>query len=255
MDTYRRYFEENPELFAALVAIMAVLGGLAGSVIGAKIQANGGRDQAAAAREAAKITAEAQRVAALWTVRQVQVAELIRLANSQLQRCERFWFFPELDLDDDSTALSDQIARESEELSLRWAEVRLILTDNAVEAAGKLVLATADVEARVQRYAWLRHARIALASATVANENVAIEVARIFETDAGGRERQMEALRDAVPSLTEEHASHLVAHQGASDQYIEGEKNSARHEFYQALNALVHEARAMLRSEDDRAAA
>lgn len=47
VDAYRRYFEENPELFAALalVAIMAVLGGLAGSVIGAKIKANGGRDQ------------------------------------------------------------------------------------------------------------------------------------------------------------------------------------------------------------------
>ncbi|WP_369149067.1 hypothetical protein [Streptomyces sp. R44] len=72
-----KYFEENNEIFAALVAFLAIGGGLLGSVIGAKIQANGGRDQAAAAREAAQIAAEAQRVAALWTVRQVLAADYI----------------------------------------------------------------------------------------------------------------------------------------------------------------------------------
>ncbi|MFJ5142761.1 hypothetical protein [Streptomyces sp. NPDC088707] len=70
-----KYFEDNPEIFAALVAAIAILGGLLGSIIGAKFQANGGRDQAAAAREAAKIAAEAQHIAALWSVRHMQTAE------------------------------------------------------------------------------------------------------------------------------------------------------------------------------------
>ncbi|MGW4701732.1 hypothetical protein [Streptomyces sp. NPDC004285] len=68
-----KYFEENPEIAAALVAAIAVVAG----IVGAKIQANAGRAQAAAAREAAQIAAEAQRVAALWSVRQVQVAEFL----------------------------------------------------------------------------------------------------------------------------------------------------------------------------------
>ncbi|MFB7609901.1 hypothetical protein [Streptomyces gardneri] len=72
-----KYFEDNPEIFAALVAAIAILGGLLGSVIGAKIQASGGRDQAAAAREAAQIAAEAQRNTDLWAVRQLQTAEFI----------------------------------------------------------------------------------------------------------------------------------------------------------------------------------
>ncbi|MEU3690321.1 hypothetical protein [Streptomyces narbonensis] len=73
MDAFKQYFEDNPEIFAAMVAAIAILGGLLGSIVGAKIQANGGRDQAAAAREAARIAAEAQRVAALWNVRQSRV--------------------------------------------------------------------------------------------------------------------------------------------------------------------------------------
>ncbi|MGW2304998.1 hypothetical protein [Streptomyces sp. NPDC001809] len=40
MTAFRQYFEDNPEIFAALVAAIAILGGLLGSIIGAKIQAD-----------------------------------------------------------------------------------------------------------------------------------------------------------------------------------------------------------------------
>ncbi|MFH8628223.1 hypothetical protein ACH4A8_41165 [Streptomyces vietnamensis] len=82
-----KYFEGKPEFLTAVAAIIAIVGAL----IGAKIQANSGRAQAAAAREAAQIAAEAQRVAALWTVRQVQVAELIRSANTLYRKSSRLW--------------------------------------------------------------------------------------------------------------------------------------------------------------------
>jgi hypothetical protein len=249
VDAYRRYFEDNPELFAGLVAALALVFGLIGNVLGAKIQANGGRDQAAAAREAAKITAEAQRVAALWTVRQVQVAEFIRCANGIYQKCCRLWSFPP---EEDIDAAMSQLGLQSEELSLRWAEIRLILTEEAVAAAGQLVLATSDFEVAVHRYGHLRQARAMVTRVTWDDESLTAEVHRIIEFDQGDETRRR-ALRDAVPGLTDEHARYLLLDRETSNERIDSVESRLREAFLEALNKLVHEVRAMLRSENDQA--
>ncbi|MFE1378175.1 hypothetical protein ACFW6S_04345 [Streptomyces sp. NPDC058740] len=234
-----KYFEENPEIFAALV------GAIIGSLGGGWIQARGGRDQAAA-REAAKIQAEAQRVAALWTVRQVQIAEFIRAVNGQVQRCDRLWF----ELDSDSDALSDEIAREADELDLRWAEVRVLLTENAVTAAGHLVLAVNDLVAHIQRYSWVRHARILVGSATAGDQALAAAVARILTSEADYASRARD-LRAAVSNLTESQAEHLAVFNERSDHDLEIQRGEARAKVFRCLNDLVDEAREMLGSQND----
>ncbi|GHG10211.1 hypothetical protein [Streptomyces hydrogenans] len=128
------YFEDNPEIFAALVAAIAILGGLFGSIIGAKIQANGGRDQAAAAREAAQIAAEAQRVAALWTVRQVQVAEFIQQSHEVRRLCSKFFTH-----DSFNGVLDQQLSEARHVLLRRKAEVDLIAPRPVAGAARELI--------------------------------------------------------------------------------------------------------------------
>ncbi|MEV4949767.1 hypothetical protein [Streptomyces sp. NPDC053755] len=64
-----------PEVFAAVVAFLGIAGGVLGDFIGARIQLRGGRAQADAARDAARITAEAQRPAALGDDRRRETAQ------------------------------------------------------------------------------------------------------------------------------------------------------------------------------------
>ncbi|MGW8767836.1 hypothetical protein ACWGN5_35730 [Streptomyces sp. NPDC055815] len=136
MDVFRKYFEDNPEIFTGLVAVLALIGALLGSVIGAKIQANGGRDQAAAAREAARIAAEAQRVAALWTVRQVQIAEFVRSVRELMQLYGRLYT-------ENDAGLYGQVTAAYQAVTLRKAEIDLIASGD-VAAAADAVLRSAD---------------------------------------------------------------------------------------------------------------
>ncbi|MET9346268.1 hypothetical protein [Streptomyces termitum] len=129
MTAFRQYFEDNPEIFAALVAALAILGGFLGSIIGAKIQANGGRDQAAAAREAAAATNEAQRVAALWTVRHVHMAELLQRVD-EVHRLARLFF-----AEDSTSGLESQLREARQAVVQKQAEVELIAPGPVVDAA------------------------------------------------------------------------------------------------------------------------
>ncbi|MFF2306016.1 hypothetical protein ACFVVP_26355 [Streptomyces sp. NPDC058128] len=237
------YFEDNPEIFAALVAAIAILGGLLGSVIGARIQANGGRDQAAAAREAAQIAAEAQRVAALWTVRQVQVAELIRTANALIEMCDRLWLAG-------GDELAGQLTAASAAVSSRWNEVRLIVTEKVEEAAGELARSAIAVEENSQQNAPVIHARNHLARIVGDDQNVANEIAEIVAADEDAQDRSR-ALCNIIPGLSEEHAYHYVAFHRISSMGIMQRTNRVRHDFNEALSALVREAREMLRAQDD----
>ncbi|MFC8177210.1 hypothetical protein, partial [Streptomyces sp. NPDC057325] len=130
MTAFRQYFEDNPEIFAALMAAIAIVGGLIGSIIGAKIQANGGRDQAAAAREAAKIAAEAQHVAALWSVRQAQVAEFIHSLR-EVRRVSMLYY----DHHATTADLGTQLREAQQALGRRRAEIELIVPETVVLAA------------------------------------------------------------------------------------------------------------------------
>ncbi|MDX3537883.1 hypothetical protein PV721_26705 [Streptomyces sp. MB09-01] len=138
---------------------------------------------------------------------------------------------------------------------MKWAEVRLTLTDNAVEAASQLVLATHDVEGKAQRYAPLRLARIRVESVTAADVATADQVARILASAAWGPQRRVAALCDALPGLTEADARLFLVNQGSSDAHIDDVRNRARSDFFVAVNALVDEGRLMLRSRDDQAPA
>ncbi|WP_098897931.1 hypothetical protein [Streptomyces sp. st77] len=145
MTAFKQYFEDNPEIFAALVAAIAILGGLLGSIIGAKIQANGGRDQAAAAREAARIAAEAQHVAALWSVQHIQTAEYIRIVH-ELSRLSTSFY------KQDSTggALEEQISTVYREMIQKLAEIELVASVPVVEAARAVRHAVDDVTSNAQ---------------------------------------------------------------------------------------------------------
>ncbi|MFJ3505738.1 hypothetical protein [Streptomyces sp. NPDC090135] len=131
MNTLRAYFENNPDLFAALVAALAIIGGLAGSVIGSKIQANGGRDQARAAREAAEIAAEAQRAATLWAVRQAQAVEFAKMANEFLRTVDvMFKREPEREF-------LDRAQSEFRAIFLKRVEIEITATGDVAEFAVK----------------------------------------------------------------------------------------------------------------------
>ncbi|MDX2709219.1 hypothetical protein PV350_41225 [Streptomyces sp. PA03-6a] len=82
---------KHPEAFAAWVAFAAIIGGVAGNWLSARIQAASGRAQADAAKEAARITAEAERLAALRDERRDAVASLIRLSREAVNESERLY--------------------------------------------------------------------------------------------------------------------------------------------------------------------
>ncbi|MEU4731078.1 hypothetical protein [Streptomyces sp. NPDC023588] len=88
MDRAFDMIKNNPEVFAALVAAIAIVGGVFGNWISAKVQASGGRAQANAAVDAARISTEAQRMSALREDRRVQIAAFIRHAREILKECD-----------------------------------------------------------------------------------------------------------------------------------------------------------------------
>ncbi|MER7540228.1 hypothetical protein ABTX77_36435 [Streptomyces sp. NPDC097704] len=134
MNAFRQYFEDNPEIFAALVAALAIVGSYLAGVRGAKIQANGGLDQAAAAREAAQIAAEAQRVAALWTVRQTQVAAFIEGVREVRHVSDLFY-----EQDVAASDLNAQLREAQKLLGRRRAEIELIVSEDVVVAAHEVI--------------------------------------------------------------------------------------------------------------------
>ncbi|WP_098897930.1 hypothetical protein [Streptomyces sp. st77] len=125
MDVWN-YFEGKPEIFAAVVALLVGVG----AILGAKIQANGGRAQAAAAREAARIAAKAQQEAALWTVRQVQTAEYIQRVRD-VRRISTLLF----EQDPEADNLLAQLVSASQAANQKLAEVQLIAHSSTVNAA------------------------------------------------------------------------------------------------------------------------
>lgn len=88
MDRAIDFVKSNPEVFAALVAAIGIVGGIAGNWISARVQAAGGKAQANAAVDAARITTEAERMAALREDRKVQIAAFIRCAREILKHTE-----------------------------------------------------------------------------------------------------------------------------------------------------------------------
>ncbi|MFJ5708335.1 hypothetical protein [Streptomyces sp. NPDC093105] len=249
MTAFRQYFEDNPDVFAALVAAIAILGGLLGSVIGAKIQANGGRDQAAAAREAARIAAEAQRVAALWNVREVQIAEFVRSAREMMAVCEAMYRS-----DDDAESRRARVDAASKEMVLREAEIRLVAPAKVADAASEVTRATKKACLGAMRWGPLAGGRVALKrlcnSEDDAVRHEARAAMRVLDDESSSRTARRQAL-SAVEGLSGEHIRRLSEPPTKPTQRIVEGMRAHQREVDSKMTKLFNAAREMLRSEDD----
>ncbi|WP_031002169.1 hypothetical protein [Streptomyces sp. NRRL F-5727] len=249
MTAFRQYFEDNPDVFAALVAAVAILGGLLGSVIGARIQANGGRDQAAAAREAARIAAEAQRVAALWNVRQAQIAEFVRSARELTAVCEGMYRS-----DDDAESRRARVDAASREMVLREAEIRLVAPAKVADAASEVTRATKKACLGAMRWGPLAGGRVALKrlcnSEDDAVRHEARAAMRVLDDESSSRTARRQAL-SAVEGLSGEHVRRLSEPPTKPTQRIVEGMRAHQREVDSKMTKLFNAAREMLRSEDD----
>ncbi|WP_189951359.1 hypothetical protein [Streptomyces roseolus] len=262
------YFEDNPEIFAALVAAIAILGGLLGSIIGAKIQANGGRDQAAAAREAARIAAEAQHVAALWSARQVQTAEFIQKVN-EIRLLSGLWYTQ----DADDTGLETAIRDAWQANGRKRTEVILIAPAGVVTAVRGVVEALDNLLRLDKRLGSMTYVfeRVSLLLLSEDQEvsSKAHEVLgdmALLRNAAPGRmtsssfsparpEGELDAIRARIlsvvqelPGMSQRHAYTASRSEGVRD--LQSEKSQAENELDAREAVLIEAAREMLRSED-----
>ncbi|MFE5483018.1 hypothetical protein [Streptomyces sp. NPDC056527] len=271
MDVIRSYFEENPDLFAALVALVAVVGGLAGSVIGAKIQANGGRAQATAAREAAQISSEAQRVAALWTVRHVQTAEFIQQARQVVRAADRAY------TTDDEGSVREAL----QVLTQKQAQVELIASRCVIDGAANVVRSVEDFARLALKRGPAAYAEFVLQRIMTSGSCTVevVEAARLLtelkgvyrnygvqeisEEGLQGLDRDalnsvLRAQRDAsaalgaVPGIRRHHVDAVLEHAGNRELPLDYQELEGLYEA--SMAALVTTARTMLKSEDGFAA-
>ncbi|MFF9147200.1 hypothetical protein ACF1BN_20310 [Streptomyces sp. NPDC014861] len=251
MTAFRQYFEDNPEIFAALVAAIAILGGLLGSVIGAKIQANGGRAQADAAQKAAEIAAEAQRVAALWNVRQLQVAEFIRCVREAVATSQRLY-----EAEPDDQELRQLVHAAYQAIEFKAAELILIATEEVVNVVEATLLAAEELEQEAMDSGPTAHAEAVFTRLYLSRDMETARAARVAQNVLNAEtgetyESRTRALR-GVPGLSETLAHELAVNSGGGNrlQWIEtgGRKSNVLEE---KLAELVRATRTMLRSEDD----
>ncbi|MFF9344910.1 hypothetical protein ACF1CG_34795 [Streptomyces sp. NPDC014773] len=250
MTAFRQYFEDNPEIFAALVAAIGILGGLLGSIIGAKIQANGGRDQAAAAREAAQIAAEAQRVAALWAARQLQIAQFIQSARDVVDVCNRYYE------DGDDGSLTFHLHDAVKVMRLKSHEVELVAPKEFVEAAQQVLRAVDGYSSEATMHGETGHAHLLIRRLLTGEDEDVARAARAAEHAVlhGGNEGMDYAVRlqriAAVPGISEKRA-HLLLQDWESDPRWNARLNNGRKVFEEKLRGAIRAGRAALRSEDD----
>ncbi|MFE6853940.1 hypothetical protein ACFVDH_24485 [Streptomyces sp. NPDC057674] len=237
MDVWK-YLVENPELVGALVAAFI------GSLGGGWIQARGGRAQAAAAQKAAEITAEAQRVAGLWNVRQVQVAEFIRSIREATQSAERHY------REGYEPPLRDEVRGAFREAALRKAEVQLVASREVMSAA-ETVMGCADELMSAVRRNWPYSYAETMLVELLNHEDEAIRdrastAQRICEEPGTSfRERKDAFLAAGLPARF---AGRLA--QGSRPPVGEI-RRELRGAVDAALLALVEATRLMLRSDDD----
>ncbi|MFF8271824.1 hypothetical protein ACF059_31285 [Streptomyces sp. NPDC016562] len=130
--------KNNPEVFAALVAALGIAGGIVGNAIGSALQAWGGRAQANAAVMAARITAEADRLAALREERRIELAAFIRAARETVQQAALAFVYPDQD---------DQIKANYEDTLRLAGQAELVVPTATVPLLNKVIDA---VEAHVE---------------------------------------------------------------------------------------------------------
>ncbi|MYT68352.1 MULTISPECIES: hypothetical protein [unclassified Streptomyces] len=247
--------KDNPEVFAAAVAFIGIGGGILGNFIGARIQLRGGRAQADAARDAARITAEAQRLAALRDDRRREIAQFIQKTRETVSHAEALY------QRDHEGGQQAAVRITYLELSQKQAELELIAPVGLVELARRVVeivescmdladdrsLAERgrrrleDVPAMSPHHACAQRALRALHEARAAN------LARDENEYAASRSRARAALEE-LPHLTDVERFLLL-----DDTYrfpLRERRRDQEDSLDVALGELVTAARRLLKSED-----
>ncbi|MEU6168062.1 hypothetical protein [Streptomyces tanashiensis] len=256
MNSLRTYFENNPDLFAAFIAALAIIGGLAGSLLGAKIQANGGRDQAQAAREAAEIAAEAQRVAALWSVRQVQTAEFIQQVREVSRAAEQLY------TQEITAELTEQVRDACQVMLLKQTEIELVASNAVIVSADVLVKSVEEAVELAQRRGPSRHAQTLLnqlcfhsdrqVGSRALQVRTALDDLRSSNLDHGSDVLMTgfyDAVEGGVAGLTEDHIRRL--RYDMTEPELGPLRAAATHDLNVKTTFLIEAARDMLRSNDD----
>ncbi|MEU6845478.1 hypothetical protein ABZ930_26720 [Streptomyces sp. NPDC046716] len=133
------WITKNPDAFAAFVAALAIVGGLLGSYIGAKVQASSGRVQAKAATDAARITVDHQHLAAFHVDRRLILATFLHRAEAVRLALVEVW-------DDEHRDADAEWAN----LYATQAELELIAPHGVVDAALDLRIALDVIEEFVE---------------------------------------------------------------------------------------------------------
>ncbi|MFF0561709.1 hypothetical protein [Streptomyces sp. NPDC004266] len=245
----------NPEVFAAVVAFIGIGGGILGNFIGARIQLRGGRAQADAARDAARITAEAQRLAALRDDRRREIAQFVQKARETVSYAKALY-------QRDHEGVDQAAIRTAYlELSQKQAELELIAPASLVELARQVVVVVescmdlADDRAPAERvrrrleaipvlsphHLWAQRALRALDDARVAN------LARDGDEYAAFRSAARTALEE-LPHMSDDERLLLL-----DDTYrfhLRERRRDHEESLNVALGELVTAARRLLKSED-----
>ncbi|MEW1798655.1 hypothetical protein ACIGO7_11885 [Streptomyces virginiae] len=142
MDRVIDFIKAEPEAATVFAALLAIVGGILGSLLSGWVQARGGKAQASAAVEAARITAEAQRLASLHTDRRQEIAAFIYEARHAVNTANRLFFSPLSPTEVATLQATAQAAYTA--LSTKQAELELIAPVEVVERASDLTGAVED---------------------------------------------------------------------------------------------------------------
>ncbi|MFH9736533.1 hypothetical protein ACH4MA_02390 [Streptomyces roseolus] len=258
VDGLRKFFEEHAAFFGVVVPILAVVGSFAGSWAAGWVQARGGRDQAAAAREAAAATNEAQRVAALWTVRQVMTVDYIAYAREHVELSVRMYKESHED---------GALKREADASRITLVQKRVALE---LVATAPVVAAVKEVQEAIRGLA--EHAltygpgayadgllrtmgpRPAVMDAREALHELRereLDAARTDESRSEARVNALRKLREMESDISREQNLALIRYYMRPAGATLDEFKEVRALFQSKMEELIAEARIMLKSEED----
>ncbi|WP_329375742.1 hypothetical protein OG625_00280 [Streptomyces sp. NBC_01351] len=253
MDQIFDFITDNSGALTILVPFLAILGGIWGNRIGAKIQASGGKAQASAARDAARITAEAQRLAALHTDRRIEIAAFIRAARDSVKSASLMFLRPGYD---------GPAKQAYTDLQVQLAEVEVIAPEQVVELARQVVTAVEDYLQLASSRADAARVTLLLTSQRVGRPGYqiarrALSTLEALRTayEAEDNEGEQQAFRSAastalddIPDISSNEAELLLA--DAALPTLEPLKHQRHTAFSAALTNLITATRAVLRSND-----
>ncbi|MGW7463744.1 hypothetical protein ACWGJT_03330 [Streptomyces xantholiticus] len=243
----------NEKAFTVMVAFIAIFGGIAGNWIGAWLQSRAGRAQASAARDAAWITAEAQRLAALHTDRRELLARVVvtaRQAHAKISAA----FLPRSDGSDAESGIA-QIGAQVDQLVYEVAELSLVTPEAIVRHAERLRESISEFYILLGLRGEARRAQVRLDRAVGAEARRAREMLVLLrESYAAQSEEDVETFRPAarqalhdVPALGDSEVEALV--NDAAEPPVQPLLQEAHKAPLSSLGALVAEARRLLAAE------